>query len=396
MVKRVLLALVMLLVMLPLAGCWDRIELEQRGFVTGIAIDAGVLREENKTPGAKQPLRVTFQEVIPAGLRETGQNGGSLAGDSYFNISLEGNSIVSVIAKMSVMTSRTPFFEHLKIVVISEAVARTEYGFANMIDYFLRNNDARRSVAIMIAKGEAKQVLETLPQGEKTPVSFIQSISKNQDSFRMVPETRAGDIHEYLLKKQSFTVQMATEKDRFISLVGAAVINGNQNKMSGFLGEQEAEGYNLLRQGIKEGVIEVSVNDSLVVYKVEEINRNIKTDLSDPEHIRFTIEVNVEGSLLEAYERLDYLNDKVVLELYENIKQAILHLTDQTVRKSHKMLKKDILGLGNHLEEHHHRLWKSLSSEWDSGINHFSNCDIEVVVKPKIRRIGSIINSEQR
>lgn len=396
MVKRIGLTLALWLAILPLAGCWDRIELEQRGFVTGIAIDAGVQREEDKKPGTKQPLRVTFQEVIPAGLKQTGQSGGSLAGDAYFNITLEGNSILSVIAKMSVMTSRTPFFEHLKIVVISEAVARTEYGFANMLDYFLRNNDARRSVAIMISKGEAKQALDTLPQGEKTPVTFIQSISKNQDSFRMVPETRIGDIHEFLLKKQSFIVQMVTEKDRFISLVGAAVMNGTKNNLSGFLDEQETEGYNFLRRGISEGVIEVSVNDSLLVYKVEEIRRRIKTDLSDPGHIRFTIELDVEGSLLESYERLNYLSDDVLASLHENIEKAILHLTDQTIKKSQKVLKKDILGLGNHLEEHHPKLWKSLYENWDSGINHYSRSDIEVIVKPQIRRIGSINNSEQR
>jgi spore germination protein len=396
MVKRIGLTLALWLAILPLTGCWDRIELEQRGFVTGIAIDAGVQREEDKKPGTKQPLRVTFQEVIPAGLKQTGQSGGSLAGDAYFNITLEGNSILSVIAKMSVMTSRTPFFEHLKIVVISEAVARTEYGFANMLDYFLRNNDARRSVAIMIAKGEAKQALDTLPQGEKTPVTFIQSISKNQDSFRMVPETRIGDIHEFLLKKQSFIVQMVTEKDRFISLVGAAVMNGSKNNLSGFLDEQETEGYNFLRRGISEGVIEVSVNDSLLVYKVEEIRRRIKADTSDPGHIRFTIELDVEGSLLESYERLNYLSDDVLASLHENIEKAILHLTDQTIKKSQKVLKKDILGLGNHLEERHPKFWKSLYENWDSGINHYSRSDIEVTVKPQIRRIGSINNSEQR
>ncbi|MHA6483979.1 Ger(x)C family spore germination protein [Paenibacillus sp. strain BS8-2] len=396
MIKRSCLLLSLLLAMLPLMGCWDRIELEERGFVTGIAIDAAVVQEDDKKSGSKQPLSVTFQEVIPAGLKQDGNSGSSLEGKSYFNITLEGNSILSIIAKMSAMTSRTPFFEHLKIIVISESVARTEFGFANMLDYFLRNNDARRSVAVMISKGNAKEVLETLPQGEKTPVMFIQSISKNQDSIRMVPEVRIGDIHEYLLKKQSFIVQVVTEKERFISLIGAAVMNGESNFLSGFLNEQETEGYNFLHQGIKGGVIEVNVNDSLLVYKVEEISRRIKVDTSDLDHLRFTIELGVEGNILEAYERLNYLDNQVLHTLQLNIGQAIVQLSELTIKKTQKTLKKDILGLGNYMEEHHPHIWKTISSEWDSGKNYYAHSDIEVIVEPEIRRSGSIINSEQR
>lgn len=396
MLKRISLTLAMLLSLLPLAGCWDRTELEQRGFVTGIAIDEGGDRDDKANHGGRLPLRVTFQEVIPAGLKQTGQSDGSLAGDTYFNLTLEGSSILSIITKLSAMTSRTPFFEHLKIVVISEKVARTEFGFANMLDFFLRNNDARRNVAVMIAKGEAKKVLDTLPQGEKTPVIFIQSISKNQESFRMVPETRIGDIHENLLKKQSFTVQVATEKSRFISLDGAAVMTAVQNKLAGFLDDAETKGYNFIRKGILSGVIEVSVGDSLIVYKIEKIKRRIKVDKRDPAHIRFTIEIDVEGDILEAYERLNYLDDATLQQLQEHLRKAILQLTGKTIKKSQKVFKKDILGLGSHLEEWHPKLWKSLKDEWDTGVNHYAKSDIEVIVRPHIRRIGSINNSEQR
>ncbi|MDQ6418137.1 Ger(x)C family spore germination protein [Paenibacillus sp. LHD-117] len=394
--KRLGLLLALILFMLPLTGCWDRMELEQRGFVTGIAVDEGTTPKGSKQTKGKQTFRVTFQEVIPAGLKQTGQSGSSLAGDSYFNIAMEGNSILSVITKMSSMTSRTPFFEHLKIVVISEKVARTKLGFANVLDYFLRNNDARRSVAIMIAKGDAKQVLDTMPQGEKTPVIFIQSISKNQDSFRMVPETRIGDLHEFLLKKQSFIVQKVTANENFISLIGAAVMNGATNNLSGFLDETETEGYNFIADGIKSGVIEVNVGDNLVVYKIDHIDRSIYSDISDPNRVRFTIELHVEGSLLEAYERLNYLDDAVLNEIQENIKQSINNLVDQTINKAHKQLKKDVLGLGNHLEEHHPKFWKTVYDEWDNGMNYFARSEISVVVRPEIRRIGSINNSEQR
>ncbi|MCR2802921.1 Ger(x)C family spore germination protein [Paenibacillus soyae] len=396
MAKRLLLLAACFLIMLPLSGCWDQIELEQRGFVIGVAIDEGKMPEDEGKKGAKQSFRVTFQEVIPAGLRQTSQSGGSLAGDSYFNITLEGRTMLSVIAKMSSMTSRTPFFEHLKLVIISEKVASTKYGFANVLDYFLRNNDARRSVAVMVAKGEAKSVLDTLPQGEKTPVMFVQSISKNQDSYRMVPETRIGDVHEYLLKKESFVVQKVNTKGNYISLIGAAVMDGMDNNLVGTLNETETEGYNFLHEGIKGGVLEILIGDNLVAFKVERVDRKIKAVTEDLARIRFEIELNVEGSMLEAFERKDYLKDATINELEEKVTDSIKQLVEQTISKTQKELKKDVLGLGTHLKEQHPKVWDRVSNNWDTGDNYFASSQIVVTAEVGLRRIGSVNNTEER
>lgn len=392
MVKRLLLLSVLLVAIVPVTGCWDRIELEQRGFVTGVAIDEaqGTQNSEHN----QNVYRVTFQEVIPAGLKQTGQTGGSHAGDAYFNISLEGRSMLSIIAKMSGMTSRTPFFEHLKLVVISEEVARSENGFANVLDYFLRNNDARRNVAIMVAKGEAKQVLETMPQGEKTPVMFVQSISKNQESYRMVPETRIGEIHENLLKHESYVVQKVNVKDKFISLIGAAVMDGTKNNLVGFLDETETEGYNFLRQGIQGGVLEINVNDNLVVFKVERAERTIKVDESNPNRLKFKIRLRVEGSLLEAFEQKDYLQESTLDTIQAIVTKTVDSIVSDTINKSQKVLKRDVIGLGTYLKERYPKLWKEVGPEWDTGRSYFLSSEIDIESNVRLRRIGSVNNTE--
>ncbi|RJE90140.1 Ger(x)C family spore germination protein [Paenibacillus sp. 1011MAR3C5] len=394
--KRCAVLCLLLAAMLPLAGCWDSMELEQRGFVIGVAIDEGSAPVHHKNTNGKQSFKVTFQEVIPAGLKQDGNSGSSLAGDSYFNITLEGKTMLSVIAKMSTMTSRTPFFEHLKLIVISEKVAQSEYGFANVLDYFLRNNDARRNVSVMVAKGEAKSILSTMPQGEKTPVMFIQSISKNQDTYRMVPETRIGDIHEYLLKRESFVIQKVTSKDSYISLIGGSIMDGVKNNLVGFMDEMETAGFNFLRQGIKGGVLEVDVGDNLVAYKVEQVSRRVKANLSDPSQPKFTIQLWVEGGILEAFERKDYLEQPTIEEIQERVKESVQRLVNETLNKTQKQLKRDVLGLGNHLKEWHPKVWKQLEQEWETGRNTFSQSEINVVTNVEIRRIGSVNNTEKR
>lgn len=394
--KRFAAICLLLVFMIPLAGCWDSMELEQRGFVIGVAIDEGDAPLHTNNTNGKQSFKVTFQEVIPAGLKQEGNSASSLAGESYFNVTLEGKTMLSIIAKMSTMTSRTPFFEHLKLIVVSEKVAQSDYGFANVLDYFLRNNDARRNVSVMVAKGEAKRVLSTVPQGEKTPVMFIQSISKNQDTYRMVPETRIGDIHEYLLKRQSFVIQKVTSKDSSISLIGGAIMDGIKNNLAGFTDEMETAGFNFLLEGIRGGVLEVDVGDNLVAYKVEQVKRRVNADLSDLSHPKFTIELWVEGSILEAFERRDYMEQPTIEEIQAKVDDSVQRLVNETLNKTHKQLKRDVLGLGNHLKEWHPSVWRQLEQEWDTGRNYFADSDIQVKANVEVRRIGSVNNTEKR
>ncbi len=58
------------LVVIPLAGCWDRVEIEDRGFVVGAALDLpDEGTEENK-------IKLTNQFVVPSGLGAPSQASG--------------------------------------------------------------------------------------------------------------------------------------------------------------------------------------------------------------------------------------------------------------------------------------------------------------------------------
>ena len=58
--------------MLILSGCWDEVEIEQRGFIFGVALD---LAEEQSS--SEENIELTSQFIIPQNLTSSTGSGGS-------------------------------------------------------------------------------------------------------------------------------------------------------------------------------------------------------------------------------------------------------------------------------------------------------------------------------
>src|SRR5690625_1060349 len=96
-----------LLIIFLLSGCWDIVNIEDRGLIIGMAIDLAEGEE-----AAENHLTVTTQFAVPPGLGNPAQSGGG--GNPYMNLSASGNSIDLITQKIANQTNKIPFFEHLK------------------------------------------------------------------------------------------------------------------------------------------------------------------------------------------------------------------------------------------------------------------------------------------
>lgn len=84
--RKILCALCLGCTLSILTGCWDRVEINQRGFVVGVAIDKP---ETNKS---KNTYKGTYQMIVPGGLKQNsgsqgssqGSNANPHAGQAYF------------------------------------------------------------------------------------------------------------------------------------------------------------------------------------------------------------------------------------------------------------------------------------------------------------------------
>lgn len=395
-------AAVSLLLLLVGAGCWDRVEIDERGFVIGVAIDTpgeDGTEEKSGLPDraiGEKRFKVTYQFVSPRAIQSSGKGGGE-SGKAFYNVTAEGDTMETLAREFSTRVSRSPYFEHLKMIVVSSEIAKRENEFVEVLDFFLRNHEMRRGTKVIISKDEAAHVLETEPPNEKLPVIYLNSIAENSvRSARMPKETKIGEIHELLMRKESYAVQSVVSDTKEAAISGAAVIQGGTNKLVGFLDDEETIGLNFLTDNVRGGVVRSHIRGQLIVYEMRESKTKIEVYGNEANRLRFKVGIETEGVLGESLARLDYLNKETLEEVKQAVSKEIEQIAFKTVNKLQQKFKADVIGLGSHLKQNRYKLWKEIEDDWDQGENLFSRSEVEIEVKANVRRIGTANETKRK
>lgn len=151
---RLLLCLPLLSVLL--SGCWDDRELNELGITSGSAYDW----EDNQ-------WKATYQVINPSSGASGmgGSGGGSTSSPPFLTFTVKGRTIMEAIERTNLTSTREMFFSHSRITVIGESLAR--HGINQLIDMFLRKQDARETVFVFISQGDAGMILDQLMQMTK-------------------------------------------------------------------------------------------------------------------------------------------------------------------------------------------------------------------------------------
>lgn len=397
MLKKLILSLFILLLALMAAGCWDRVEIEDRGFVVGVAIDPADTDIERKgnTKGKRRYL-VTDQFVIPAGLQAGAAEGGGRE-KAYFNLAIQGESMMEIAKILTTRSSRSPYMQHLELIVISGEIIKESLRLQDILDFYIRHPEMRRGTFIAITKDRAKDVLAVENPAEKLPVMYILSVMKNnRETGRMLKPTTIGDIHTELLSGSSYVLPRLLPDQNEVTSAGAAAIRGYDNKLVGWVSAEETEGLNFITGEYKGGIIKVKLIDNLVAYEIQRAKRYIKVDTSDKHRLKVTIEVQTEGMIHESLETENFLKRSTINDLQKLYDQEIVRLCNDTIEKAQNDFKVDVLGLDEHLSANHPRLWEEIKNDWDRGENLFSDCKIEVKSNTIIRNSGVVNQSEKQ
>lgn len=367
-----------------LIGCWDRVEIEDRGFVIGIAIDM--------VESEKKEYELTYQVVVPKALKGGGGQGpgGQQGAKAFVNVNAKGETMFEIARSLSTKTSRTPFFEHLKSIIVSEKVAKTE-DFTKFLDFFMRDHEMRSGIKVIIAKGDAKKILEVEPKNEAIPTQYIVSISENDfKTAKMPTSTRIGDVFEKLHENKSFVLQYIKKGKDEVSMTGAVVISGDQKKMIGILNEEETEGLKFLLNETLGGTIKFEMNGGKMVYEIGRAKAKIIANLDDKNQLKFKFEIGTEGFLGESLSDVDFKDRKLLKSIQQKVADEIESICTTTIAKAQKELKVDIMELGEYIENNNWKLWKEIKNDWEKGESLFSKSEIEVIAKVNIRSTGTV------
>lgn len=393
MVKRISHLFCTLISVLLLSGCWDMVNIEERGFIVAMAVD---LVEDNENANDHNRLLLTSQIAVPPNLG-TPSNSGAGGGKGYMNLSATGESMYAIAQDVANQTNKIPFFEHVKLVVVSEEVAAIPELFANVMDVLIRNRDTRRGIKVLIAKGKAKDILNIEPENDKLPARYINKILDNSlTKTGEIRPVRVGDIHEYLLTESSFVLAKISPGDKKLNFEGGSVYNGHAKKTTGSLNMDEMLGFDLIIGENVRGPIVFDFNDQLTIYSIRGASSKIKINDKDPKNITITISIKLEGEIQETFGTVLLSEKGVIKGLERAITKKVEEITKKTIHKAQKDLETDIFGMEDKLKKFHYDTWKEVHNNWDHGENYFSKSNIHVNVNVKVRTDGVVDISKDK
>lgn len=390
----------MLITALALAtttGCWDRVEINNRGFVVGISLDAQPEEEEAEEENGEetqhaQSYRICYQIVVPGGQNDGEGTKGSVG---YTNLCGRASSLSAFHQYATDKLSRPPFYDHLKVILIADQVARKGTGFADILDFFIRGAGIRRSIKVLVARGEAAEALYADSPNEGLPASDIEKIAGNRSSLERLPATQIGYIHERLMNETSYAVQSLEASNKSILVSGSAIFDGKTNRQWGALNARQTTGMNFLRGYKMKGMLTLQAAGAKIALNVYEIRTRLSANVRDPAHIVFDAYVNVVVAIRETTGTIEPMTKSAVDRIQRDAASEIESMIGDAVRAVQHDIGKDALGLGVALKHNHHRTWEKVKNDWDQGKHFLSSCEVRPHATVSIRLNGTVDRSER-
>lgn len=395
--KRVLFLFMCLLL---LSGCWDRTEIEEVGFVLGLGMDPAdpELELKRKQAGSAENwsdieherlsfIRNTFQVAIPGNF-QTQSDGAAGGQPEFFNISTTGLTNFKIRRQPSSRRSRHFSFEHLKIMLIHEQLARAGI-LEHLIDYYLRDHEMRRKTRIFITDSDTRDIFEMkLPMEGLMSQSIFMISDNNNRVLGMLEPADMGNVSSGVISNRSFLIPRIVKQESDIAVNGAALIHGKTNRMLGWLGIEDIEAFNWIMGDAQSGVIEVPFEDrSPFVFETFMQGTRVKYKYNaDQDKDQFFINIRAEGSLSESQmHNVDISSLKMTSKFNAAVEERISKQVQELMTRMQHEYSADIFELHKQIRRLHPQRWKQIRNDWAKEDGYFSKADIQFDVEVQIR-----------
>lgn len=403
-IKSIKMLCVVMMVTPLLAGCWDRLEIEERAVVLGVSIDTveGKQAEQDEyeishikgtlPPPKNGMVRVAVQIAlpgrIPLGPGESGGGGNGSVGKTVWVIDVVGYSIDDAFLNLQQQVSSKLFFGHLRVIVISEAMARK--GLENVNDYFRRNSEVRRMAWMMISKGQARKFMLAAPPLERVPTLYLMSTLDEGIRMGKFPKDYIGIFWSNVSKKgqEGFLPYVEIKKEQNVEIKGLAYFVGDQ--LAGVTKPLEIAGY-LAVKGINPAgyrvFIQLDGSDETIMTTATHRRSKISVQIKDGVP-HFTISIGIELNLEEKISENIQINNPAVLQMIEKKQEeASVKFYSDVIKKSQEK-GSDYFGFGEYVRAKKSRYWNKRIKTAEEWSKMYKDCTFDVKVSMKVRRIG--------
>lgn len=386
--KTGLLAL-MILCMLPLAGCWNYREMNELAIALAMGVDKLGPNE----------YRFSFQIVNArdiSGIKATGRIPVNV-------FSGTGKTLLEAVRKASQKAPRRINSQHMRVFVIGEALARE--GIEEVFDLMERDPEPRLTTRVIIARNiDAATILKTVTAVESIPANAI--LGKLKISGRVLGESyevEMDDVIRGLLTKgggpvisgiklvgdaqSGEKITNVEQTDLSTDLYTGGMALFKKGKLAGWVKGSPARGVSWINNKMKSTVINLDCETKKDAIAIEILRSSSKIK-AEVKGERPLIRIHIEeiGIVGEAMCPVDISKSAEIRKLEEQLNEETKHDVKAAIKTAQK-LKTDVLGFGAALERSDPKAWKKMEKEWDTI---FATSKVEVTVVSTIRRTGMI------
>ena len=374
-----------------LSGCWDKVEINERAFVSAIGFDIydeklkkeveNNDRGEIEMPQVSERNRLLVTYVYP-NFESIGKNATSK--NPRYILSVTANNGFQAISTLAARTNKVLFFRHAKAVIIGEDTARDPEILQGIFDSLERHNQLNKKLILLIAEGTAKEVIETEDRLEPVTGTLLSEIiQKRQSSGRYNTETLQDVLTAVDYRGRALIPRVIPGKEE-LKLAGSAVIKNS--KLIGWLGELENRAVMFLLDEIKSETIDIKLNNTWIPFIVTDSSTK-KTAEVDGDNITINIEIEMEG-YIQQYKlesEISFMDDKIIKSIENEVENLLKKQIDGTLKKLQKEFKVDVINIGDYLSKFKPDTWDKVKDSWEEI---FPNVEINVSIDAKLRRIG--------
>lgn len=344
-------AVLFLLIVFALAGCYDRVDLNEVEIVVAMGLDVA---EDGRVKATVQVLNPSPANSIVSG------------GEPFAKIESVADSFTEAVRKANLYSPNRLYFAHNRLVIFSEDFVNT-HGTHHVIDWIMRTDEAREDTFILITSGKASDILASkFPTGSIPAFEITQIVLTNYvNSLAVV--TTAFDYAKDRASQIPMTVmgrveQIKEEDGSLIVYKGAGLIHPHQ--FMDYLTETETKGYNWLTGRFGTGLIVATVKggSEKFTYEIVRNRTNLTPKLVDGQ-LTFVFSAEVTGRITKL-ESSKSLNDPFSWPEYlhaieEGIKREVRAAVDKAKEQG------DFIGLGHLVMRRLPKFWRENEAQWE-------------------------------
>ncbi len=378
-----------ILLLLPclylLTGCWDKMEVEERGYVITFGIDKFQEADESLREDEEEENNFTVSLGMAALEKTSGGEGKSTEEESNVRL-LSGKSFASSLKLSDLYSSKQTYFGQTKAVILGADLLRDSKLLREALDALERDQEINMKIILLATDGKAYDNIKIITDEEDPSGLFLWDFYKN--NAKEVSATQKLDFESLLIslrKNGSALIPLVRPTESGIKLGGGAILK--DYTLCGYLNDKQMRGC-LFVQGDGEGaVIDCDLEDDYVPVRVLK-NTSKVSFYEENGRAAANIKINVKGNI-EGYTigGEDLLNDSAIEKIEENCAASIEAEVEQAIAVLQKDYGVDVLHFEDKLYKKNDKFFERLQEE---GREQFSQMTFHITVRADISGIGMI------